>query len=121
MHELVGNDRALERRDDVAERHLPWIAGELMPAVRTADAPDDADATQPAQQLVEVGLGDLLAGGDFGALHRALPETSGELDDGVGTIVAAHGESHGLRKLSKSVNIVRNLVVIGPALPPHNG
>ena len=64
-----------------------------MAAVWAAHAADDADATQAAQQLDEVGLGNLLAGGDLGALHRPLPIAAGKLDDGMGAVVATHGKS----------------------------
>src|SRR5260370_42249745 len=81
----------------------------------------DAYSSQAAEQLVEIGLGYLLTGGDFGALHRALAERAGKLDHGVGARFAAHGQSHG--KLSNPINIIKNSFVDyeyglwGPAAP----
>jgi hypothetical protein len=94
VHKLMRDDGPFERRHDITQSHLAWVTGKLVATARTADAADDADAAQAAQELVEVGLGDLLAGGDFGALHGPLPETAGKLNDGVGAIIAAHRQSH---------------------------
>src|SRR5437588_579195 len=93
VHKVVGYHWTFERGDDVAQRDPAWIARQLVAAVRPADAADDADASQPAQQLVEIGLRYLLAGGDFGALHRALAVTSGKLDNRMSAIVAPHRKS----------------------------
>jgi hypothetical protein len=95
VDELVGYDWAFERGDDVAKRELARISRELVAAVWPAHGADNADSPQATQELIEVGLGNFLAGSNFGALHRALAEASGKLDDGVSAIVAAHGESHG--------------------------
>jgi hypothetical protein len=64
-----------------------------MPAVWPTNTAHDADAPQTAEELIEICLRDLLAGGDLGALHRTLPEASGKLDHGVSPVVAAHGQS----------------------------
>jgi hypothetical protein len=94
VDEFVWDDRSLQRSHDVTERDLTRVARQLVAAMRPADAANDAYASQAAQQLVEVGFGDLLRGSDLSALHRPLPVASGKLDDGVSPIVAAHGQPH---------------------------
>jgi hypothetical protein len=92
VDELVRHDWAFEGGHDVAQRELTWITSQLVAAMWAADTVHNAYPAQATQQLVEVGLRDFLAGSDFGALHRALAETSGKLDNGMGAIVAAHGQ-----------------------------
>jgi hypothetical protein len=106
VDELVRYHWALQGGDDVAQGQLTWIAGELVATVWTSYAVDDAYSPQAAEQLVEVRLGYLLTRRDFGTLHWPLAVTAGKLDDGVGAVVAAHGQSHG--KLSNPINIIRN-------------
>jgi hypothetical protein len=93
VDELVGHHGSFQGGHDVAQRELVRIARQFVAAMRTADAAHDTDAAQAAEQLIEVGFGDFLARGDFGTLHRALPKTSGKLDDGVSSVVAAHRKS----------------------------
>ncbi len=63
VDELVRHHGAFQSGDDIAQRQLARITGELMAAVRTSDAVDDADSSEAAQQLIEIRLGDLLARG----------------------------------------------------------
>src|SRR5437879_1509497 len=105
MNELVRHDRAFEGGDDVAQGQLTRITRQLVSAVRAAHTADDPGAAQSTQQLVEVGLGDLLAGGDFGALNRPLSIAAGKLDHGMSAVVTAHRQSHeNGGKLSNPVN-----------------
>jgi hypothetical protein len=106
VDELVRHHRAFQSGDDIAQRQLARITGELVAAVRTSDAVDNADSSEAAQQLIEIRLGDLLTRRDFSALNWALAITAGKFNDGVGAVIAAHGESHG--KLSNPLNIIRN-------------
>jgi hypothetical protein len=99
VHELVRDNGTFEGGDDFAEGQLPRVARQLVPAVGPTDTADDADAAEAAQELVKVGFGDFLAGGDLGTLHRALPGAAGELDNRVRAIIATHSEPHLLQSL----------------------
>ena len=110
VNELVWDDWTFQGGDDFAQRQLPRVTRQLVTAMRPAYAADDADPAEAAEQLVEIGLGDFLAGRDFGALHGSLTGPAGELDDRVRAIIAAHSESH--RKLTNRINIIDNMAIV---------
>lgn len=94
VHELVRDDGPLECRHDVAQGELARIASQLMTAMRPAHTAHDAPPPQSTQKLIEVSLGNLLAGRNLGTLNWPLTVSSGQLDDRVSTVVAAHRQSH---------------------------
>src|SRR5438132_4108941 len=50
----------VERIDDLGQRDFRCRSGELVPPARPTPAGDESGAPHSAEQLVEVGLGDLL-------------------------------------------------------------
>jgi hypothetical protein len=89
-----GRERALQHTHYLAQPEVGGLADQRMPSLRTADAPDEAGATQGGQKLVQVRLRDALSSGDLGALKRALPKVVGQLDEGAHSVVTLGGHTH---------------------------
>lgn len=95
VDEVLRNNRPFERRHNVAESELMWIARQLVAAVGPALAANDSSATETGQKLIQIRFGDPLLGGDIGALHRTLAIPTRQLDNGMRPVVTSHCQSHG--------------------------
>jgi hypothetical protein len=71
---------SLQRRDDLSHTNIARVPRKGVTAERTAGAADDTRLAERDKKLVEVGLGDLLAGRDLAARDRRLPKTRCQLN-----------------------------------------
>lgn len=69
----------VEDVEDVQHRDLGRRAREFVSPLRTARAAYEPGATESTEDLVEVGFGDTLAGGDIAALDGSLAESLGKV------------------------------------------
>ncbi len=69
----------VEDFEDVQHRDLGWRAREFVSPLRPARTAHEPGPTEGPEDLVEVGFGDALSGGNIAALDGSLAESLGEV------------------------------------------
>ena len=91
---LGGIERFVDSNDDVCDGHVFGAAGQIVATAGAAHGLDDLVAAQLAEQLLEVGQGNMLALADTRKRHRALLLAQCQVNHRRDGETAFRGESH---------------------------
>ena len=112
-------ERALERAEHLAHPDLLGRPAQLVAAVGAAGRGHEAGVAQAHDELLEVGAGELLLGGDLGEARRALSEVPPELHHQPDAVLAFRAEGDGAGAVEDGPGVGRCRVGQGRVLNPE--
>ena len=98
-------DRPFERAQHLAHPDLVRAPGQLVAAVRAAGAGHEAGVAEAHHELLEVGPGEILVGGDLGEARGPGAEAPSELDHEPDPVLTLRAEGDGTRAVERQARL----------------